>query len=149
MPSMTALRQHRGLIVIAVTSLVLLGISRYAAFLWVRPYILLLFLTSLENIVCGTICASAAIVAALMPERRFTGLFWGTTFGMAVVLANWLADSLRLPDPARPHLWYLAETLSVFVVAQGLRFLLGYRLTKESIAFSHRTGQFRLPDVLE
>lgn len=146
---MTTLRQHRGLIVAVLASLVVASALRYGAFLWIRPYFVLQVFTAFQNVVCLSLCASVAIVAALLPQRHFVGLVWATAYGIGVIVANWLADMVRLPVPAEPHISHVIDTLSVFVVAQGLRFALGWRLANELSASSHAGGQFRLLDVFE
>jgi hypothetical protein len=95
---------------------------------------------------------SWAIIAALVPKRRFVGLLWIVAFATLAGVIEWEGLTMRDPESIWRRLsmiWAGLLSLSVFAIAQGLRFLLGLRLALEHDQPPEKRGQFGTADLLE
>ena len=98
-----------------------------------------------------------AIAAAFIPCRRFAGLFATIAFSIVLGAIAWFPYAMR--DLAAddvdgvlewlPHIWFHCRSLFVFAIAQGLRFLLGWRLVLPSAASQDPKSQFGIADLIE
>jgi hypothetical protein len=98
-----------------------------------------------------------AIAAALVPCRRFAGLFATIAFSVVLGAIAWFPSAMR--DLAAddvdgvlqwlPHIWFYCRSLFVFAIAQGLRFVLGWRLALPSAGSAEQKVQFGIADMIE
>jgi hypothetical protein len=98
-----------------------------------------------------------AIAAAFTACRRFAGLL--ATIAFSIVLGAIAGFPYAMRDVAArdvesvlewiPYLWFHCTSLFVFAIAQGLRFLLGWRLVLPSAASQVPKAQFRIADMIE
>ena len=102
--------------------------------------------------IIGGQAVAGATIAALVPQRRFVGLFVATAFALALGSVGWLGMVVRSPAQAAetlPVIWGQCLALGVFVIAQGLRFLLGWRLTLDGESADSGKNQFGTADLIE
>jgi hypothetical protein len=93
-----------------------------------------------------------AIISALIPQRRFLGLLWSAAFAVALGMINWLGFVVHDPTSAVATVstvWAGCVSLAVLPIAQGLRFLLGWRLDVHGERPAIRGGHFGIADLIE
>lgn len=93
-----------------------------------------------------------AIISALIPRRRFFGLIWSIAMAVALGTINWLSVVIQDPGSAvatASYVWASCVSLAVFAIAQGLRFLLGWRVALRDEQPATRGGQFGIADLIE
>ena len=95
---------------------------------------------------------SWAIICAFIPHRRFMGLLWSVAFAVVLGTIQWLGMVVRDPGSATATasmVWAGCLCLGVFSIAQGLRFLLGWRLVLQIEGSVPRAPQFQIADLIE
>ncbi len=93
-----------------------------------------------------------AIVSALVSRRRYVGI--GCLAALAVLMGtiNWLGVVIEMPaaaDSVAPYVSGSFLALSMFAIAQGLRFFLGWRLVLHEVQPAQAAGRFGTADLIE
>ena len=102
--------------------------------------------------IVGAQAVALGILAALIPQRRFLGLFLATSAALALGAISWLGMAIRSPSTTSetlPIIWAQCLALGVFVLAQGLRLLLGWRLQWNDEPLQYDRSQFGTADLIE
>lgn len=142
-------RGYCGLLIIAVVSLACMFCVRFLTFYcddrWrTMPDVIIGF----QNLLFIGVLVSAAIIAAMIPKRPFVGLLWIVAYTLALTEVRWYADRLAIPQRAAYANLFLGS-LCYFVITQGLRVFLRWRITDAPAAVEPGAGQFRILDLLE
>ena len=158
--NLDALKAYRGLAWLALGNIVCAAILVTASDLFrkynsasgfvVDPFVGIV-LTDRFATISGQVLAWA-IICALIPQRRFIGLLWSAVFAVALGTINWLGFVVEDPASAvatASVVMASCQSLAIFAIAQGLRFLLGWRLTLHDEPSASRRARFGIADLIE
>jgi hypothetical protein len=135
---------NRELYLIAAVSLIVVFALRYAS-----VSSRLMPLIGFQNVYFSGLGASVAIIGAFVPDCRFVGLMWTVAYSLAYGAVRSLADRLARGAWDDSPFAMAIFSLAILVVAQSLRYSLGWRITRGGQDAVLGTGQFRLLDALE
>ena len=118
-------------------------------------FLVKLFVQNVQTVRFATISGQSlawAIISALIPRRTLVGLVWSASFAVTLGAINWMGLVVQEPASAvadSVNVLAYCYSLAIFVMAVGLRFLLGWRLvfTEEQPTF--RACQFGIADMIE